>query len=709
MHPAEFDTVLTTMMKVKELTEDNGQLFSVITFDQQLYNIAIQIQWSMLDTFPFDSFFIRLGGMHTLMNFIGAIGYLMADSGLSDILSPVFSGVEKMLKGQKFPQCLRALRIVVEVILEPLLEQEGVTCHADLIRELEERAKECQTCKLWLDCLVKPVFLAMDFIRAERESDFPLHVACLKAMHSYFFAAGRVNYSRAVASYLMNIEILPANIIKGFLEGNHVMRHQRGIWNGISSDMFIESTFMRYGHSRTGVIGLTLKPETLKVWALSRHICSKMLLQLEDVRGSGNGEIHTKHKEEYPSRQISDKSDRAGIRAKIAKCIHPFIPSKHPAELVNVHSGRLAPSTVNVQDTVGIAKKQASAFQESLPEGYWHSIPRQIKNLSESKKHFKSTQGVQLYDTELIYSRAMALQSTTRNIDAKTLLSHELAPIPMSMFESSGEMRLCSTKSDLKSDTQVTQSERTTENIDCLILDGCAILWVVQWPSSSLHQEAQVKDFVDSFESYILHRLETADVYLVFDRYLDYSTKSSTRSARGANGCKVFQLSYLSPIPSQTQVLNSPQNKKQLIAIIVEKLVKQLDQHPHKLVITGQDPCPVEIFHGICIQRHDLSTNHEEADVIVASQAIYAAEVEKKTVGVMADDTDIYILLLFHFMKQHLTSRMLMIPTKQGRAVVDIKLTAERLGDMCSELMPAHALTGCDQVPTYYGIGKKTC
>ena len=82
-------------------------------------------------------------------------------------------------------------------------------------------------------------------------------------------------------------------------------------------------------------------------------------------------------------------------------------------------------------------------------------------------------------------------------------------------------------------------------------------------------------------------------------------------------------------------------------------------------------------------------------------------KLKKKTVGVMADDTDIYILLLFHFMKQHLTSRMLMIPTKQGRAVVDIKLTAERLGDMCSELMPAHALTGCDQVPTYYGIGKK--
>ena len=51
---------------------------------------------------------------------------------------------------------------------------------------------------------------------------------------------------------------------------------------------------------------------------------------------------------------------------------------------------------------------------------------------------------------------------------------------------------------------------------------------------------------------------------------------------------------------------------------------------------------------------------------------------------------------------------MLMIPTKQGRAVVDIKHKSKKLGDLCFELMPAHALRGCDQVLMYYGIGKNT-
>ena len=94
-----------------------------------------------------------------------------------------------------------------------------------------------------------------------------------------------------------------------------------------------------------------------------------------------------------------------------------------------------------------LLKKEASDSQEPLPEGYWHPIPRHIKTLSESKKHTKSTQGVQLYDTELIYSNAIALQSKTRNIDAKMLLSHELAPIPMSMFESNREIRVYSISS----------------------------------------------------------------------------------------------------------------------------------------------------------------------------------------------------------------------------------------------------------------------
>ena len=228
----------------------------------------------------------------------------------------------------------------------------------------------------------------MDFIRAEREGNFPLHVATLKAMHPYYFAAGRANYARAVSSYLMSIECLPVDMFKGLVEGNHAMRHKKGIWNGISSDMFIESTFMRYGHSKTRVIGTTLKPETTKIRALSRHVCGKLLQDLSEIRGNRGeaAQVQLKHKEEAKARIENDKKDREGIRQKLKECIHPLDPSVHPDELVNVSSGRLSSEKVNVHMAMELSLKQAIEFEKSLPEGFWSSKTKQIKTMSDVKR-----------------------------------------------------------------------------------------------------------------------------------------------------------------------------------------------------------------------------------------------------------------------------------------------------------------------------------
>ena len=275
--------------------------------------------------------------------------------------------------------------------------------------------------------------------------------------------------------------------------------------------------------------------------------------------------------------------------------------------------------------------------------------------MSDVKRATRLANLEQTCDPELIYSRALTLQATSRKIDTQTLLSHELSSYPLSLFDDSGEMRLCSSKAVLKTKTHVEMLGRNISSLECQVLDGCAILWVIQWPSNTGKEKAQVKDFIDSFVSFILYKMQEADIYLIFDRYLDFSTKTFTRQARGTGGCKTFKLLYASPLPTQTQVLNNSKNKKQLIALIVEKLIERLteqdDEFQHKLVVTGQNPCPVELFKGLCIQRQDLINHHEEADAIVVSQAIYVSTVEGKSVGVVADDTDIYIMLLYHYKK----------------------------------------------------------
>ena len=58
----------------------------------------------------------------------------------------------------------------------------------------------------------------------------------------------------------------------------------------------------------------------------------------------------TNHVNEKPSRTTSDAKDRDKIRDKLLTCIAPLDPYSHPADLLDVITGRIAPETVNAHD-----------------------------------------------------------------------------------------------------------------------------------------------------------------------------------------------------------------------------------------------------------------------------------------------------------------------------------------------------------------------
>jgi hypothetical protein len=142
----------------------------------------------------FEKFIPRLGGMHTLMSFIGSVGYLMANTGLETILQSAFAGVPKLLSGKKFPQNFRALRLTVEELLRNHLD--GIKSFSNLTEKLDALCVQSRTSKVWIQNLIKPVMIMMVFVRAEREGDWFLHLSAVQAMLPYFFAAGHFNYAR---------------------------------------------------------------------------------------------------------------------------------------------------------------------------------------------------------------------------------------------------------------------------------------------------------------------------------------------------------------------------------------------------------------------------------------------------------------------------------------------------------------------------------
>ena len=71
-----------------------------------------------------------------------------------------------MLTGKNFPQNTRALRMVAEELLQPIIQ--GAGSHEDLVSILEKEATN-STAKVWVENLIKPVLIMMIYVRAERE------------------------------------------------------------------------------------------------------------------------------------------------------------------------------------------------------------------------------------------------------------------------------------------------------------------------------------------------------------------------------------------------------------------------------------------------------------------------------------------------------------------------------------------------------------
>ena len=99
---------------------------------------------------------------------------------------------------------------------------------------------------------------------------------------------------------------------------------------------------MKFGKGPNGIIGKTIKPWTLQIWAKSQHSCSEVLQSLDSIR-----EIHetrvTTHKEEKDGRMKADIIDKVKLQNFLETYLHPLNCSNHPeSTLCNIYTGQLS-------------------------------------------------------------------------------------------------------------------------------------------------------------------------------------------------------------------------------------------------------------------------------------------------------------------------------------------------------------------------------
>ena len=98
-----------------------------------------------------------------------------------------------------------------------------------------------------------------------------------------------------------------------------------------------------------------------------------------------------------------------------------------------------------------------------------------------------------------------------------------------------------------------------------------------------------------------------------------------------------------------------------------------------------------------------MTITHEETDTMIIHQVAY---VGANNVLVVADDTDIVVLLCHFVFRGDIAGHVIMISPIRGRTVIDINASVDKNPAVMEDILAAHGLTGCDTVATYHGIGK---
>ena len=157
--------------------------------------------------------------------------------------------------------------------------------------------------------------------------------------------------------------------------------------------------------------------------------------------------------------------------------------------------------------------------------------------------------------------------------------------------------------------------------------------------------------------------------------------------------------------------------------------------HEHKRRLQKSKPCPdITVFENISayesqkmfltndankeqklltiyllLDGHHVEVSTGDVDSLIVAHALTKTESTDSTIVVVADDTDVFIVLL-RFLKKALKPIMMFREPKskqEERRLYNIKEVAARLKqEVLSNILAIHAWGGCDTTSASYGIGK---
>ena len=725
LKPSDETCLYSTLLFVTELCNRHGMGTPCITFDQPLWIKAVEISTDKSLRIS-----CQLGGFHTLMSFLGSIGTLMKGSGLTECLQTIYgeNAVTHIESGKAVSRALRGHFLVQSALYGLLLDEilcdgreekqddtENTENERDIIafskdekeeikvlyeklqkdannkKELEESSaltkvrsllsekmerlgEASRTAKLWIQYMVYVNVIKM-FIADERTGNWQLHLDAILKMLNLFAATGHTNYAKSARLYLQMMRDLPSDypdIHKKFTDDQcHTVRKSDRFWAGLWTDLVIEQSMMRVLKSRGGLTrGHVMTDSVITTWIHSMHACASIHNVLTELTHNQH-KTSEQHVDLGASRLQRDKADLAKLKDWLAR-ISPF--NEEEPFLKSISTGLTA--TKEDQINCDDAEQVGKAIQRQLDEVPFSRAKIKRKDQIRTLEYLKN--GVQFQkdkihvDPMLLFTRLLVL--VERDDDMKACFKYELTPIPASLFEH-GMMRKPN-KSALGRAIKQYVSAVTPPVSSFRVLDGGALLHKVKWPPKSTY-EIIIKHYV----LFINGKYGLSCV--VFDGYENgpYIKDHEHKRRVGKISANVTVALQNKPTFNQEAFLKNSNNKSQFISLLAKALKDE---------------------------GHDVRQSIGDADTQIVLAALeYASKEDKRPVTVVANNTDILVLLMFHW-EAHMNIFMLSHSGKKQYECWDIASLVSSAGGLVTRhLLFIHAWSGCDTTSAIYGQGRQ--
>ena len=523
------------------------------------------------------------------------------------------------------------------------------------------------------------------FLAAELTCNWKLHLASVVEMLNLFAATGHNNYARSARLYvqtMLQLEETHPTVHEMFdRHGLHSVRRTDKYWCGVSSDQTIEQTMMLSVKGRGGLTRGRAMTETVRsLWINTAHHMADIDMAMSSFLGTNSSD--SEHVEVGKSRVLRDNRD-------MQTCLKWF-DDNNP---FNVTADKLRSLST------GVVANQCDGVNCDIAEDVGLDIQRKMDNKSFTEVKFSRSEQVRTLayltekaangkkenkkETNSLFHRLLILAE--RSAKVESYFCHELTTIPTALFKddfmrkpNKPELAKCITKKVI-AETSVIASPDSL-----FVLDGGSFLHKVRWFKDAT--------FDTVFRQYSKHIFTQygRNASIVFDGYASSASTKDHEHRRRANG--------LSCVPSQVDIQPS------------QRIV--FDQHTFLASSVNKQSFIKHLMAHRVERGFTTKQSESDADTMIVSTALDLAAKLSGAVTVVAEDTDILVLLAHH-LKDNMSDITLISETKKARKPVkkrvSIRALQKKLGVIvCQQLLTIHALGGCDTTSALYGVGKAT-